>query len=123
MDIWNYRQKYSFREILFHIYLFQNPYTQAVTIFLFVVLDLTGYLTIGDMNPRNPYFYLSTISLISFMVGLWALFVFFNITHQFELLHDYKYQQKSGLLKAIVVLVNLQVRAKNLGFKKSQVLV
>ena len=123
MDIWNYRQKYSFREILFHIYLFQNAYTQAVTIFLFVVLDLTGYLTIGDMNPRNPYFYLSTISLISFMVGLWALFVFFNITHQFELLHDYKYQQKSGLLKAIVVLVNLQVRAKNLGFKKSQILV
>ena len=105
------------------MYLFQNAYTQAVTIFLFVVLDLTGYLTIGDMNPRNPYFYLSTISLISFMVGLWALFVFFDITHQFELLHDYKYQQKSGLLKAIVVLVNLQVRAKNLSLKKSQILV
>ena len=89
--------------------LFQNAYTQAVTIFLFVVLDLTGYLTIGDMNPRQPYLYLSLISLVSFMVGLWALFVFFNITHQFELLHDYKYRQKSGLLKAIVVLVNLQV--------------
>ena len=74
-----------------------------------VVLDLTGHLTIGDLSPDKPFLYLSTISLISFMVGLWALFVFFNITHDFELLHDYKYKQKSGLLKAIVVLVNMQV--------------
>ena len=77
--------------------------------FLMVVLTLTDHLTIGDLNPKGPFLYLTSISLISFMVGLWALFVFFNITHQFELLHDYKYKQKSGLLKAIVVLVNMQV--------------
>ena len=77
--------------------------------FLIVVLTLTDHLTIGDLHPKGPFLYLTIISLISFMVGLWALFVFFNITHQFELLHDYKYKQKAGLLKAIVVLVNIQV--------------
>ena len=64
--MWHYRQTDFSRQIISYICLFQNAYTQAVTIFLFVVLDLTGYLTIGDMNPRNPYFYLSIISLISF---------------------------------------------------------
>ena len=93
---------------------FQSAYIQAVTVFLIVVLTLTDHLTIGDLNPKGPFLYLTSISLISFMVGLWALFVFFNITHQFELLHDYKYKQKSGLLKAIVVLVNMQVLCRSL---------
>ena len=77
--------------------------------FLIVVLTLTDHLTIGDLKPDGPFLYLASISLISFMVGLWALFVFFNIDREFDLLHDYKYKQKAGLLKAIVVLVNIQV--------------
>ena len=88
---------------------FQSAYVQAITVFLIVVLTLTDNLTIGDLRPDGPFVYLASISLISFMVGLWALFVFFNITKEFDLLHDYKYKQKAGLLKAIVVLVNVQV--------------
>ena len=97
-------------ERLFSLVLyFQSAYVQAITVFLIVVLTLTDNLTIGDLRPDGPFLYLASISLISFMVGLWALFVFFNITKEFDLLHDYKYKQKAGLLKAIVVLVNIQV--------------
>lgn len=89
---------------------YQMPYIQSVAIFLLVIFQLTGYLSIGDLNPREPYLYLTVIILASFFLGLWALFVFFDITNRFDLLHDFKYPQKAGLLKAIVILVNIQVR-------------
>lgn len=93
---------------------YQMPYVHSIAIFLLVVLALTDNLEIGDLNPRGPYLYISVIILISFFLGLWALFVFFDITKRFDLLHDYKYSQKSGLLKAIVILVNIQVTYKNI---------
>ena len=88
---------------------YQMPYIMSVTIFLLVVFELTNYLEIGDLDPAKPYLYLSVVLLLSFFTGLWALFVFFDITKRFDMLHDYKYSQKSGLLKAIVILVNIQV--------------
>ena len=91
-------------------YIFQMPYIQSVAIFLIVVLELTGNLTIGDLNPRGPYLYLMIMILLSFFWGLWALFVFFDITHRFDLLHDYQYRAKSAMIKTIVILVNIQVR-------------
>ena len=85
------------------------PYVQSVMIFLIVVFELTGYLEIGDLNPKKPYLYLMSAILISFFVGLWALFVFLDVTKKYQLLHHFKYGQKAGLLKAIVILVNVQV--------------
>ena len=93
--------------------LFQMPYVQSVMIFLIVVFELTGYLEIGDLNPKKPYLYLMSAILISFFVGLWALFVFLDVTKKYQLLHHFKYGQKAGLLKAIVILVNVQVRTEH----------
>ena len=90
------------------------PYIQSICVFLIVVLNLTGYLEIGDLSPKSPNLYLSVIQLISFFVGLWALFMFFDITHRYKLLQDFRYRQKSALLKLIVVLVNIQVRNSNI---------
>ena len=85
------------------------PYIQSIMIFLIVVLELTDYLEIGDLNPKGPYLYLMVAILISFFVGLWALFVFLDITQKYELLKDFEYRKKAGLLKVMVILVNVQV--------------
>ena len=85
------------------------PYIQSIMIFLIVVFELTGYLDIGDLNPRRPYLYLMSTILISFFVGLWALFVFVDLTHRYKLLNHFEYRKKSGLLKSMVILVNVQV--------------
>merc|ERR550534_3511755 len=42
------------------------------------------------------------------MSGLWGLFMFFNITHQFKLLHNYNYRKKSLVMKIIIVCMNVQ---------------
>jgi len=87
---------------------YQSAYTQSITIFLLVILLLTGHLTIGDMNPLQPYLYLTMISQISFVVSLYGLFTFFSIASEFGLLQDKKYGSKAWLLKAMVIIVNLQ---------------
>ena len=96
-------------KLISNLFCFQMPYVQSVMIFLIVVFELTGYLEIGDLNPKKPYLYLMSAILISFFVGLWALFVFLDVTKKYQLLHHFKYGQKAGLLKAIVILVNVQV--------------
>ena len=85
------------------------PYVQGISVFLVVVFELTGYLEIGDLDPAKPYLYLMLVISISFFLGLWALFVLLSITHEYELLTHFKYPQKAGLLKAIVIFVNMQV--------------
>ena len=85
------------------------PYIQGISVFLVVVFELTGYLEIGDLDPAKPYLYLMIVISISFFLGLWALFVLLSITHEYELLTHFKYPQKAGLLKAIVIFVNMQV--------------
>ena len=64
------------------------PYIQSIAVFLIVVLDLTGYLEIGDLSPTGPNLYLQIVLLVSFFVGLWGLFMFFDITHRFKLLEN-----------------------------------
>lgn len=78
-------------------------------IFIIVVLEITGYLEIGDLSFKSPYLYLMVTVLISFFFGLWALFMFFDLTHRYKLLNHFQYRRKSGLLKSIVILVNIQV--------------
>ena len=92
-----------------HYFLLQMPYIQGISVFLVVVFELTGYLEIGDLDPAKPYLYLMIVISISFFLGLWALFVLLSITHEYELLTHFKYPQKAGLLKAIVIFVNMQV--------------
>ena len=92
-----------------HYFLLQMPYVQGISVFLVVVFELTGYLEIGDLDPAKPYLYLMLVISISFFLGLWALFVLLSITHEYELLTHFKYPQKAGLLKAIVIFVNMQV--------------
>ncbi len=87
------------------------PYIQSILIFLMVILNLTGYMEIGDLSPSSPYLYLMIGVLVSFFFGLWALFMFFDLTHRYRLLNHFQYRKKSGLLKAIVILVNIQVSA------------
>ena len=99
------------------------------------LLGITALVLLVVGSTQNPMFFILPVIYfisisIAYFIGAkindyginaaynwsikWALFVFFNITHQFELLHDYKYKQKSGLLKAIVVLVNMQVLCRSL---------
>ena len=85
------------------------PYIQSIAVFLIVVLNLTGYLEIGDLSPKGPNLYLQIVLMVSFFFGLWGLFVFFDITHRFDLLEDFQYRKKAALLKLIVILVNIQV--------------
>ena len=66
------------------------------------------------MNPLQPYLYLTMISQISFVVSLYGLFTFFSIASEFGLLQDKKYGSKALLLKAMVIIVNLQVRDEKL---------
>lgn len=87
---------------------YQMPYIQTIVIFLMVILNITGYMEIGDLDPTKPYLYLMIVVLGSFFFGLWALFMFFDITHRYKLLNHFQYRKKSGLLKTIVILVNIQ---------------
>ena len=85
------------------------PYVQSVLIFLMVILSITNNMEIGDLGLDSPYLYLMVGVLVSFFFGLWALFMFFDLTHRYRLLNHFQYRKKSGLLKAIVILVNIQV--------------
>ncbi len=74
-----------------------------------VILSITNNMEIGDLGLDSPYLYLMVGVLVSFFFGLWALFMFFDLTHRYRLLNHFQYRKKSGLLKAIVILVNIQV--------------
>ncbi len=72
------------------------------------LLDLAGYLDSGNMSPDQPYFYCILVLTISFFFGLWALFVFFDITKRYNLLHSFQYGKKALTLKTLVILINIQ---------------
>ena len=65
-------------------------------------------LEIGNLSPTDPYLYLTIVILASFFFGLWGTFMFFDLTHKYELLSHHQYRKKSSLLKAIVILINIQ---------------
>ena len=55
------RQKIRF----FRGAVYQMPYVQSIVIFLIIVLNLSGYLEIGDLSPTDPYLYLTVIILVN----------------------------------------------------------
>lgn len=84
------------------------PYTQSIMIFLMIVLNMSGFLTIGNLSPSDPNLYLMVIILASFFFGLWGTFMFLDLTRKHDHLVSKLYRFKSGILKAIVILINIQ---------------
>ena len=86
----------------------QVAYVHTIMVFLLAVLSISGDLKIGNMSPLDPYLYISVILLISFLIGLWALFALFRMEATYDFLHVYQYTKKARLLKAMITLSNLQ---------------
>lgn len=87
---------------------YQMPYIQSAMIFLLVVFNLSETSEIGNLSPKDPYLYLMSGIMISFFIGLWALFVLFGVTQQYEMLSNYEYKKKAGLFKTMVIMTNVQ---------------
>ena len=87
---------------------YQMPYIQTAMIFLLVVFNLSEVSTIGRLSPKDPYLYLMSGIMISFFIGLWALFTLFGMTKQYEMLSNYEYKKKAGLFKTMVIMTNVQ---------------
>ena len=87
---------------------YQVPFVYTWVIFIMVVLNQCNLLTIGNTDPSGPYLYLNITLMASFFFGMWALFVIFGIEKKYQLLGAKNYRTKSLLLKATVVLMNVQ---------------
>ena len=84
------------------------PYVQSFAVFLLVTLNISGISNIGDLSPDKPYLYLMVLMLLSFFMGIWALFSLFGITSSYDKLSQHKYSWKAGIFKTAVVLTNVQ---------------
>merc|ERR1711887_373970 len=82
---------------------YQVPYFQSVCLIILGSLQISGYVQSGSLSFSSPYIYITVLLALSRMSGLWGLFMFFNITHQFKLLHNYNYRKKSLVMKIIIV--------------------
>jgi len=87
---------------------YQVPYTESICLFVLGSLQISGYVDLGSLSFSSPYIYITVFLTLSNMSGLWGLFMFFNITHQFNLLHNYNYRKKSLVMKVIIVCMNVQ---------------
>ena len=87
----------------------QVPYIQAIMIFLLVVFSLTRELRIGSISPSDPYFAISLILIISFLIGRWALHVLFRIEKDYDFLQIHQYMKKARLIEVMITLSNLQI--------------
>jgi len=87
---------------------YQVPYTESLCLFVLGSLQISGYVDLGSLSFSSPYIYITVFLTLSNMSGLWGLFMFFNITHQFKLLHNYNYRKKSLVMKIIIVCMNVQ---------------
>ena len=87
---------------------YQMPYVQSAMIFLLVVFNLSETSEIGNLSPTDPYLYLMSGIILSFFIGLWALFTLFGVTQQYEMLSSYQYKKKAGLFKTMVIMTNVQ---------------
>jgi len=88
---------------------YQVPYTESLCLFVLGSLQISGYVDLGSLSFSSPYIYITVFLTLSNMSGLWGLFMFFNVTHQFKLLHNYNYRKKSLVMKIIIVCMNVQV--------------
>ena len=84
------------------------PYIQTVMIFLLVVFILSETSRVGNLSPQDPYLYLMSGIMISFFLGLWALFALFGVTRQYEMLNNHQYKKKASLFKTMVIMTNVQ---------------
>lgn len=89
-------------------FVYQLPYVQAICLFLMAALNASNDLEPGNLSPAHPYIYLTIVNLISFLFGMWGLFLFMRITHDYQLLVNYQYRRKALLLKSILVFINIQ---------------
>jgi len=87
---------------------YQVPYTESLCLFVLGSLQISGYVDLGSLSFSSPYIYITVFLTMSNMSGLWGLFMFFRITHQFKLLHNYNYRKKSLVMKVIIVCMNVQ---------------
>ena len=87
---------------------YQMPYIQGAMIFLLVVFNLSDVSVIGNLSPKDPYLYLMSGIMISFFIGLWALFTLFGVTHQYEMLSNHQYKMKASLFKTMIIATNVQ---------------
>jgi len=87
---------------------YQVPYFQSICLFILGSLQISGYVELGSLSFSSPYMYITVLLALSNMSGLWGLFMFFNITHQFNLLDSHNYKKKSTCMKLIIVLINIQ---------------
>lgn len=87
---------------------YQMPYVQSAMIFLLVVFNVSDTSTIGNLAPNDPYLYFMSGIMISFFIGLWALFTMFGVTQQYEMLSNYQYKKKASLFKTMVIMTNVQ---------------
>ena len=87
---------------------YQMPYIQTAMIFLLVVFMLSEKSKVGNLSPTDPYLYLMSAIMVSFFLGLWALFSLFGVTRQYEQLSTYQYKKKASLFKTMVIMTNVQ---------------
>jgi len=86
---------------------YQMVYIQVFALFLQLVLHFNG-IGEGHMSPSNPVTYIKLVARISFMFGLWGLFIFFNIERTFSLLSEFKYMAKFTIMKITLIIFILQ---------------
>lgn len=87
---------------------YQVPFVYTWVLFIMIVLNQCNLLVIGNASKDDPYLYLNLTLMASFFFGMWALFVIFGIEKKYQLLGAKNYRTKSLLLKATVVLMNVQ---------------
>ena len=87
---------------------YQGPYIQTPLIFLVVVFNISNLSKIGNLSPGDPYLYAMSVIMISFFVGIWALFTLFAITKKYDVLSTYHYKTKRRLFKSMVIMTNVQ---------------
>eukprot|EP00088_Acartia_fossae_P043506 TRINITY_DN4585_c0_g1_i15.p1 TRINITY_DN4585_c0_g1~~TRINITY_DN4585_c0_g1_i15.p1 ORF type:complete len:289 (-),score=44.98 TRINITY_DN4585_c0_g1_i15:910-1776(-) len=87
---------------------YQIPYTDSMCLILLVSLQLSGYVGSAGISFYNPHSYISVLLSVSFIFGIWGLFMFFNITQKYNLLSGYRYNRKSTLMKLTIIIINFQ---------------
>ena len=86
------------------------PYTQALCIFVIMVLHEAQIMAYDDYSHKisNVNLYLQTIMTLSFLSAMWGLFLIMDLTAKFHIIQGHKFKLKAAILKIIVVFVNLQ---------------
>ncbi|XP_023340954.1 organic solute transporter subunit alpha isoform X2 [Eurytemora carolleeae] len=87
---------------------YQIPYTESLSLLILVSLEMAGYVTEGSLTLASPDIYITVLISLSSFCGIWGLFMFFNITQQFNLLSNFNYAKKSGLMKITIIIINFQ---------------